>query len=96
MESENRMSYMAMFISSLGVGITNPAAVIAFLFAFSYFGIDGKQGIFNGAALVLGVLLGTLAWWIILLSVTEMIKKKALQQRFWSVQQHFWSRYDLL
>lgn len=82
MESENRMSYMAMFMSSLSVGITNPAAVIAFLFAFSYFGIDGKQGIFNGIALVLGVLLGTFTWWIILLSVTEMIKKKHSNKGF--------------
>lgn len=75
-ETENRMSYPAMFISSLGVGITNPAAVITFLFAFSYFGIDGKQGVFNGAALVLGVLLGTLAWWITLSSIAGVIKKK--------------------
>lgn len=75
-EAENRLSYPAMFMLSLGVGITNPTAVITFLFAFSYFGIDGKQGVFNGAALVLGVLFGTLAWWIILSSITEMIKKK--------------------
>lgn len=75
-ETEKRMSYPTMFMSSLGVGITNPTALITFLFAFSYFGIDGKQGVFNGAALVLGVFFGTLAWWIILSSVTEMIKKK--------------------
>lgn len=75
-ETEKRMNYTTMFMSSFGVGITNPAAVITFLFAFSYFGIDGKQGVFNGAALVLGVLFGALAWWIILSSITEMIKKK--------------------
>lgn len=75
-EAETRMSYPAMFISSLGVGITNPAAVITFLFAFSYLGIDGKQGFWNGAALVLGVLLGTLIWWLILAAVADIIKKR--------------------
>lgn len=82
MEAENRLSYPTMFMSSLGVGITNPAAVITFLFAFSYFGIDGKQVFFNGAALVLGVFFGTLAWWIILSSITEMIKKKQGEKGF--------------
>lgn len=88
-EIEKRMSYTTMFMSSFGVGITNPAAVITFLFAFSYFGIDGKQGVFNGAALVLGVLFGTLAWWIILSSITEMIKKKQGDKGFNSLNKIF-------
>lgn len=88
-EIEKRMSYTTMFMSSFGVGITNPAAVNTFLFAFSYFGIDGKQGVFNGAALVLGVLFGTLAWWIILSSITEMIKKKQGDKGFNSLNKIF-------
>ena len=81
-ETENKMGYSTMFLSSLGVGITNPAAVITFLFAFSYFGIDGKQGILNGASLVSGVLLGTLAWWAALSGIAGMIKNKHGEKGF--------------
>lgn len=75
-EQTGKMSYPAMFMSSLGVGITNPAAVIAFLFVFSCLGIDGKQGAFKGAVLVFGVLIGTLIWWIALSLVAGTIKRK--------------------
>lgn len=51
LESENGMRYTAMFISSLGVEITDPAAVITFLLTCSYFGIDGKQEFVDGIAL---------------------------------------------
>ena len=32
-----------MFLSSFAVGITNPAAILTFLFAFSWFGIAGDN-----------------------------------------------------
>lgn len=85
----DRMSYPAMFMSSLGVGITNPAAIITFLIAFSYFGIDGKQGALNGAALVFGVFLGTLGWWIALATIAEVIKKKHDEKGFERVNRVF-------
>ena len=52
-----------MFLSSFAVGITNPAAILTFLFAFSWFGIDGQTGIADGAGLVCGVFIGTYIWW---------------------------------
>lgn len=42
-----------MFLSSFLVGITNPAAVLTFLFAFSYFGISGDTNLIQGYALSL-------------------------------------------
>lgn len=50
---------MKMFLSSFAIGITNPAAVLTFLFAFSYFGITKQSGWVYGAQLVAGVFLGT-------------------------------------
>ena len=75
-ENKDNMSYLTMFMSALGVGITNPVALIAFLFAFSYFGINDKQGVIYSIILVTGVFIGTFIWWIILTSVTKIIKKK--------------------
>ena len=81
--------YGAMFLSAFSVGITNPAAVLTFLFAFSYFGIDGKLGAVNGIALVAGVLLGTLIWWITLSAIAGKIKEKFGEKGFLKLNKIF-------
>lgn len=65
-----------MFLSSFVVGITNPAAILTFLFAFSYFGISAGAGLLRGIWLVSGVFVGTYTWWGTLTAVTYIIKKK--------------------
>lgn len=42
-----------MFFSSFVVGITNPAAIVTFLFAFSYFGISPNAGLLRKILLVI-------------------------------------------
>lgn len=71
-----------MFLSSFAVGITNPAAVVTFLFAFSYFGIVGNTGLKNGILLVIGVFIGTYIWWCTLTAAAEIIKKKRPDRGF--------------
>lgn len=73
---------LKMFLSSFAVGITNPAAILTFLFAFSYFGISAGAGLFRGSMLLIGVLTGTYIWWGTLTAVTYSIKKKAKRFRF--------------
>ncbi|MCC8014450.1 MAG: LysE family translocator, partial [Eubacterium sp.] len=53
------------FSSSFAMGITNPAAVLTFIFAFSYFGISYINKSLDGFCLVLGVFTGTLIWWVL-------------------------------
>lgn len=65
-----------MFLTSFAVGITNPAAILTFLFAFSYFGITGQTGLLNGIKLVLGVFIGTGIWWCLLSMIVSMVKRK--------------------
>lgn len=73
--------YARMFLSSFMVGITNPAAILTFLFAFSYFGISGKTALLQGMLLVCGIFLGTYAWWGALTAVSLTIRKKTTQFR---------------
>ena len=80
-KTEN-IGFAKMFLSSFAVGITNPAAILTFLFAFSYFGISGDAGILSGSLLVCGVFLGTYLWWGSLTVVTSIIKKKAARFSF--------------
>ena len=62
------------FLSSFLVGITNPAAVLTFLFAFSYFGISGHTNRIQGICLVIGVFLGTYLWWTALSVIVSILK----------------------
>lgn len=63
-----------MFLSSFLVSITNPAAVLTFLFAFSYFGISGDTNLIQGICLVIGVFLGTYLWWTALSVIISILK----------------------
>ena len=75
-EISNKKSYIRMFMSAFGVSITNPVTVVAFMLAFSLAGTDGTQGFFYSIILIAGVFTGTFVWWIVLTSVTAIIRKK--------------------
>lgn len=66
-----------MFVSSFAVGMTNPAAILTFLFAFSWFGIYGQTGLAEGIGLVCGVFIGTYIWWVTLSGAAAIFKKKS-------------------
>lgn len=76
------IGFAKMFFSSFAVGITNPTAVLTFLFAFSYFGISGTAGLLQEILLVCGVFVGTYIWWGILTALSNLIKKKTTRWSF--------------
>lgn len=65
-----------MAAASFAVGITNPAAILSFLFAFSLFGISGQTGFAEGTGLVCGVFIGTYFWWAILSGTVSVLRQK--------------------
>lgn len=83
------MEGIKMFLSSFAIGITNPAVILTFLFAFSYFGISNINSLFNGTLLVCGVLIGTYSWWIVLSGATCIIKSKTKNQSFCYINKVF-------
>ena len=66
-----------LFLTSFAIGITNPAAILTFLFAFSYFGISEVNRWGDGIFLMAGVFLGTCFWWGTLAGLTQFVKRKA-------------------
>ena len=74
---EGKLSLSGMFFSSFVVGITNPAAILTFLFAFSWMGIGEQAGGFQGIGLVCGVFTGTYLWWGMLTGLTCFLKRRA-------------------
>lgn len=75
-QKEDAAGIWKMFVSSFAVGITNPAAILTFLFAFSYFGISTQSRLLQGIKLIGGVFIGTYVWWGMLTAATSIIKKK--------------------
>lgn len=78
-----------MFLSSFLVGITNPAAILTFLFAFSYFGISGETNFLQGMWLVVGVFLGTYLWWGALSVAVNIMKSRQKKDNFQTMNRIF-------
>ena len=64
------------FLSSFVIAILNPATILSFMVAFAAFGITGKLSFGDGIALTLGVLAGTVIWWLALSAVTGHFREK--------------------
>lgn len=72
---------LALFLSAFVAGITNPAAILTFLFAFSYFNLTEGMTVLNGALLVLGLLAGTFIWWLLLSFAAGRFREKTVSHR---------------
>lgn len=72
---------LPMFLSAFAVGITNPAAILTFLFAFSYFDLSAEMNALHGILLICGVLLGTFLWWLTLSGVAVRFRERAVNHR---------------
>lgn len=81
--------YLPIFFSSFAVAIMNPAAILSFLLAFSLFGIYGTLSLFDGIQLVLGICLGTMTWWIVLVQLTTFMKQKLRLHWYERIQSSF-------
>lgn len=86
-----RIPTIRLFLSSFAVGITNPAAILTFLFAFTYFGISDLRHPADGVCLVTGVLAGTYAWWLSLSLGTWVVKHKVGARRAFRTNRLFGS-----
>lgn len=89
-EGERGSSFsFQMFLSSFAIGITNPAAIVTFLFAFSYFGISGQTTMPQGTGLVGGVFAGTYLWWTALSLGVGVLKRRKKADCFGKVNRIF-------
>lgn len=54
------------FLSTLGLTLTNPPTILAFAALFAGFGLASSADYHAAALIVLGVFLGSAAWWVVL------------------------------
>lgn len=81
-EKVTRVSLVTCFGSSFTIAIANPATVLSFLVAFASFGIGTINSPTQGAALVLGILLGTGCWWTVLASLSAKFRSRVTGRIF--------------
>jgi len=69
------------FISTFFLTITNPMTILSFLAIFAGLGLSSVHGdYFQAGGLVLGVFLGSAAWWLLLSEGVTLFRKKVSQK----------------
>ncbi|OJU80679.1 MAG: lysine transporter LysE [Chlamydia sp. 32-24] len=69
------------FISTFFLTITNPMTILSFLAVFAGLGLSNVNGdYFQAGALVVGVFLGSAAWWLVLSEGITLFRKKVSQK----------------
>jgi threonine/homoserine/homoserine lactone efflux protein len=64
------------YLSTLGLTITNPATIISFAALAATLSLGGSSGLIKPAALVVGVLLGSAAWWSVLAIGASLLRTR--------------------
>ncbi len=73
-----RAPLLKTYTSSLLLTITNPATILSFAAAFAGLGLakGNGNGLLDAILMVLGVFLGSAAWWLALSGVTGLIRRR--------------------
>lgn len=69
-------TYLSGFCSAFVIAIMNPATVVSFMIAFTTFGLDQQYTMIEGVTVILGILIGTSAWWAFISFLTKCMRKK--------------------
>lgn len=66
------------FAQTLALTLANPATILSFVAVFAGFGLGGDAGRspMAAATIVLGVLIGSAAWWLVLAGATAAIRRQ--------------------
>lgn len=73
---ETKGNLLFCFLSSFGTAVMNPATILSFMVAFTAFEINGDVGAAEGVGLVLGILAGTLGWWLALSGGVSLFRER--------------------
>ncbi len=69
--------HAGMYTSTFFLTLTNPMTIFSLAAVFAGFGIAGTRGsVLSAAVLVLGVFLGSVLWWLFLVGVFSVFKRR--------------------
>jgi len=64
------------YVSTLFLALTNPMTILSFVAVFAAFGLGAATNYTNASVLVLGVFLGSAAWWLILSGGVGLLRSR--------------------
>lgn len=76
LESKPGGDYLVYYFSSFGAAILNPGTMVAFMIAFTSFDITEISHVGHAIVLIIGILLGTFSWWVILCGLVTIFRNK--------------------
>ena len=69
--------YAGLYSSTFFLTLTNPITIFSFAAVFAGFGLAGVKGSVNSAGvLILGVFLGSALWWLFLIGIFSILRKR--------------------
>ena len=69
--------FAGMYSSTFFLTLTNPMTIFSFAAVFAGFGLAGVKGsIFSSGVLILGVFLGSALWWLFLVGIFSMFRRR--------------------
>ena len=71
-----RRGLVSACLSTAGLTITNPATILSFAALAATLGLGTNGGFARPASVVAGVLLGSAAWWCLLVAATSILRKR--------------------
>lgn len=69
-------SLLAAFGSTLLLTLVNPATILSFIAVFAGFGLEAAPDFGSAGMLVLGVFFGSALWWLILSTMTGLLRSR--------------------
>ena len=73
---ETKGNLVFCFLSSFGTAVMNPATILSFMAAFAAFEINGDVSVQEGVGLIMGILAGTFAWWLLLSGGVSVFRQR--------------------
>ena len=73
---ETKGNLVFCFLSSFGTAVMNPATILSFMVAFAAFEINGDVSVQEGVGLIMGILAGTFAWWLLLSGGVSVFRQR--------------------
>lgn len=73
----NGKGLLSDYLTTIGLTLTNPTTIASFIAVFAGIGLTAASNYKDATLLVLGVFLGSAAWWLILSNGVGLLRKKA-------------------
>ncbi len=74
LDASPRVGYLRQFSTAFGLTLTNPLTIMAFAAVFAGAGLVAQPGLDSAIAVTLGIAVGSLLWWVLLVTIVWSIR----------------------